>query len=280
MSVANVDRSLAVLEVLAQHARGLSLGALATTLGIGKSALHRLLQTLAERGYVQQDALSQDYALSLKLALLGFRYLDAHHLPDVAQTALDRLAADSGEYVRIALVDGDTLAWVACAQGATAGLRYEPSMGREVVLHATATGKAWLATLSDDEALARVRARGGFRVPAGFGPRVIRSAPVLRQELAATRRRGHALAIDEGEPGTTALAATFRGVDAPHAPVIGTVSIAGPTARLDGPRVKALVPRLAAATRELTGLWPVWTRQHAPRHAGPAMRLDSTASSP
>lgn len=266
MSVANVDRSLALLEALAQHPEGASLGALAGALGLGKSALHRLLQTLAARGYVHQDAISQEYALSLKLALLGFRYLDQHRLPDVAQARLDRLASVTGEYCRIALVDGDALTWVAWAQGATVGLRYEPPMGREVVLHATATGKAWLATLSDDAALALVYRHGGLRVPAGFGPRVVKSVSTLRQELAATRRRGYAIAVDEGEPGTTALATPFHAFAAEGAPVAGTVSIAGPTGRLGAQRLRKLAPLLLEASREITEVWPVRTRQHA---AGP-----------
>ncbi len=273
MSVANVDRSLAVLEALTQHPRGASLGTLAAALGIGKSAVHRLLQTLAERGYVRQDTVSQDYALSLKLALLGFRYLDQHRLPDVAQTVLDRLAAASGEYCRIALVDGDGLGWVAWAQGATTGLRYEPPMGREVVLHATATGKAWLATMRDEDALALVYRHGGLRVPPGFGPRACKTVAALRQDLAAARRRGYALAIDEGEPGTTALAATFNAFAAPGAAVVGTVSIAGPSARLEPARVKRLAPRLLQATRELTELWPVLSRQRDRRRPAARERL-------
>ena len=121
----------------------MSLGSLAEQLDLPKSATDRLLQTLMTRGYVAQDAASQDYSLSLKVALLGFRYLDARRLPDVAQDALDRLAHDCGEYCRISVVQGEELVWIARAQGAKLGLRYDPPMGGDVVLHATATGKAW-----------------------------------------------------------------------------------------------------------------------------------------
>ena len=71
-------------------------------------------------------------------------------------------------------------------------------MGREVVLHATATGKAWLATLPEDEALRLVVARG-FPVPrhadpGTFGKGVVRTIDELRAHLRETRRRGYALA--------------------------------------------------------------------------------------
>jgi len=80
---------------------------------------------------------------------------------DIAQPLLDRLAATSGELVRLSIVDGDRLTWVARAQGARRGLRYDPDMGMDATLSCTATGHAWLLTMTDEEALQRV-ARQGF----------------------------------------------------------------------------------------------------------------------
>lgn len=263
-----VDRCLSLIEALAEAPSNMALGALADQLDLPKSATHRLLQSLADRGYVQQDPASQEYGLSLKVALLGFRYLDAHRLPDVAQDALDRLARDAGEYCRMAVVEGDALVWVARAQGATQGLRYDPPMGRDVVLHATATGKAWLASLPEQDAL-RIACARGFATPPGFGARAVKDVDELRRHLDATRTRGYAYAVDEGEPGTVALAATFRAFDAPVAPVAGTVSIAGPLVRLTDVRVAELAPRLLATTREIAALWPLRLRQTASQAAAP-----------
>ncbi len=262
MSITNVDRTLSLIEVLASETAGLSLGALAQRLRLPKSATHRLLQSLVERGYVMQDAALQDYALTLKLPVLGFRYLDARRLPDVAQQALDRLATACGEYCRLAVVEGEHLAWIARAQGATLGLRYEPPMGREVVLHATATGKAWLATLPEPDALRIVCARG-FGTPRGFGKRALKSVGELRRHLDETRRRGYALAIEEGEPGTVAIAAAFRAHPGARAPAAGTVSVAGPQVRLSRERIGKIVPLLLRAADEVTRLWPIRARQSA-----------------
>lgn len=283
MSIANVDRALTLIETLAAAPDGLSLGTLAERLEQPKSAIHRLLQSLAERGYVQQDPVSQDYLLSLRVALLGFRYLDARRLPDVTQQALDDLARDSGEYCRISVVEGEGLVWIARAQGATQGLRYDPPMGGDVVLHATATGKAWLATLPEQEALRIVCARG-FATPPGFGERVIRTVDELRHQLAETRKRGHALAIEEGEPGIVAVARTFRAYEAADAAVAGTISVAGPRVRMTDARIAQIVPLLDRAAREITRLWPLRLRQSAgPRGASvaPAPAADThLAASP
>lgn len=260
MQTSNVDRCLSVIETLAESGAGLSVGALALHLEMPKSAVHRLLQSLAGAGYVRQDPASQDYRLTLKIALLGFRYLDVRRLPDVAQGALDRLAHQVGEYCRIAVVENGGLVWVARAQGATQGLRYDPPMGRDVVLHATATGKAWLATLPEHEALRIVFARG-FETPPGFGPRVVKSVDELRHQLDATRQRGYALAIDEGEPGTVAIATVFRSYDAADAPIAGTISIAGPLVRMGEGRIGEIAPLLVRTAQEIAGLWPLRLRQ-------------------
>ena len=263
LASASVDRCLAMLEALAVAPDGLGLGTLAERLGLPKSAAHRLLQALAGRGYVHQDPVSQAYSMSLKMAVLGFRYLHARRLPDVGQGVLDRLAAETGEYCRIAVLEGEDLVWVARAQGATQGLRYDPPMGLEVVLHATATGKAWLATLPENEALRIVCARG-FATPPGFGKRAVRNVDELRAHLDETRRRGYGVAIEEGEPGTVAIAAVFRSSGAADAPVAGTISVAGPLTRLDEARRTAIVPALMRAAAELSDVWPLQQRRSTP----------------
>jgi IclR family transcriptional regulator, acetate operon repressor len=260
MQIANVDRCLNLIEMLAGTPEGMSLGVLAERLELPKSAAHRLLRTLATRGYVTQDTASKNYSLSLKVAMLGFRYMDARRLPDVAQEALDRLAQDCGEYCRISVVEGENLVWIARAQGAKLGLRYDPPMGGAVVLHATATGKAWLATLPEQDALRIVCARG-FATPEGFGKRALKSVDELRRHLNETRRRGYALAIEEGEPGTVAIAAAFRAYEGADAPIAGTVSVAGPLVRLNEQRIEEIAPLLLRRTLAMTALWPMRMRQ-------------------
>jgi DNA-binding IclR family transcriptional regulator len=64
------------------------------------------------------------------------------------------------------------------------------------------------------------------------------------------------VAEEEGEPGTAALAAVIRR-RGPDAAVVGTVSIAGPMARITPERYEGLARRVRAAAEELALLWPV-----------------------
>jgi hypothetical protein len=116
-----LERSFKVLEHLAGHPEGRALSALSAELEMPLSATHRLLSELVRCGYVRQDQSHGDYMLTIKLVSLGLSFLSNSGIVDIAQPMLDRLAASSGELVRLAVVDGDELTFVAKAQGATRG---------------------------------------------------------------------------------------------------------------------------------------------------------------
>lgn len=260
MTIAAVERALKLMEALAGEPDGVDLSLLAERLDLPFSATHRLLATLAERGFVGQDPHSGAYGLTLKLAQLAFRDLDSRGLPDAGQIVLDRLAAATREYCRLAVVEGGDLAWIARAQGATAGLRYEPPMGAGPVLHATATGKAWLSSLPEAEALRIVFARG-FEAETRVGPNALRDIDRLRAQLDETRRRGVAEAVEEGEVGIVAMAVTFRAGPDPAAPIAGTLSVAGPLPRMQSERRPAIAEALWRAAGEMAEIWPLRRRQ-------------------
>lgn len=282
MTIAAVERALKMLEALAGEPEGADLSLLAERLDLPVSATHRLLATLAERGLVSQDASSGAYGLTLKLAQLAFRNLDLRGLPDAGQLVLDDLARATREYCRLAVVEGENLVWIARAQGATAGLRYEPPMGTEIVLHATATGKAWLASLPEAEALRIVCARG-FKADGRTGPNALGDVDALRAHLDETRRRSLALAVEEGEIGTVAMAVTFRAGPEAGADVAGTLSVAGPLQRMHEARREEIVAALQHAAQAMAEIWPLRRRQIAPageqaprlRAAAPAARASA-----
>lgn len=252
------ERCLAIIELLADGAREMPLGEIAERLDLPKSGAHRLLATLVDIGWAVQDRGTGFYRLTMRLAVLGQRFYVASGVPDICQPLLDRLAVDCREFARLAVVDGDSLVWIAHAQGATGGLGlvYHPTDTTGTVpLYATASGKAWLATLSADEAASYVMHSGGFEHADRYGPNVIRSIEALLRDLRTTARRGYGLALNEAEPGVTAIGAAIR--SGPDGVAVGTVSIAGPTVRVDEARVRELAPQVVRCASEMSALWPL-----------------------
>lgn len=258
------ERCLSIIELLADGAQSLPLGEITERLSLPKSGAHRLLATLVEVGWVEQDPDTGFYSLTMRIAILGQQFYVATGIPDMCQPLLDRLAQACREFARLAVVDGCSLVWVAHAQGASGGLMYQPSLTTNTVpLYATASGKAWLATLPTDQAVENVMKNGGFNRADDYGPNVVRSIEGLLSELGATARRGYGLAVNEAEFGVTAVAAAIRsGI---NGSTLGTVSIAGPSARMTEKRIQELAPLVLQGAAELSDLWPLRARTVASR---------------
>src|SRR5215471_8471856 len=117
-----IARAFTVIEMLADDARSVRLGEISEHLDLPKSATHRLLATLCRIGWVEQERETGFYRLTLRLAITGQRFLIATRIPDICQPVLDELAHESRELVRMAIIEGEGLTWVAFSQGAQSGL--------------------------------------------------------------------------------------------------------------------------------------------------------------
>lgn len=242
-----LDRTLGILELLVQHGHGLELAAIADQLDIPRSGAHRLLTDLVRCGYVRQAREHGDYVLTTKLVSMGLSYLSNTGIVDIAQPLLDRLAEISGELVRLSVIDGDRLTWVARAQGARQGLRYDPDMGSDARLSCSASGHAWMLAVADDEALAMV-SRQGLGESSDYGP----NAPISLQAMLAcvhqARRRGYSQTQETFTPGLNAMGAPIRLTG--QAP-LGVITIAGPTVRFTEEKMHALGPALLSMAAQM-----------------------------
>ena len=249
-----LDRCLDTLAFMAAEARWLRLSLIAERLELSKGATHRLLSQLVQLGWAEQDEATEQYRLTMKLALLGQEYLQGAGVPSLVQPILDEVAKNCRQLVRLTVVDGAGLAWLASSQGAAPGLMYQPELTGRPFLHATAVGKAWLATMSDDDAV-RAALAGGLGKPGTGGPRAVRTVSALSKEIRATRQRGYGIAVEEGERGVTALAVAVRAQRTGR--VIGTLSMAGPMSRITPDTYKANHELLRTSAERLGAIWPV-----------------------
>ena len=162
-SVQSVDRAFAVLEALAADERPVGIAELVDLTGLPQGTVHRLLQSLHQRGYVRRDA-ARKYSLGTS----------AVRLADAAQRAMVRsarphlaeLVAISGETANLAVLEGDDVVYVAQVPSPHT-LRMFAEVGRHVPPHSTAVGKVLLAGMPRERALAVLRRTGlAARTPA------------------------------------------------------------------------------------------------------------------
>ncbi len=252
-----LERCLEAVELLAVDPQWRRLSDIADALNLQKGPAHRLINEMATLGWIEQDAATERYRLTLKLALLGQQYLRGTGLSGLVQPLLDEASGQCGEFVALTVLQGHTLHWLASSQGAPPGLMYQPSLRGRPMLYTTANGKSWLATMNDEDAT-RLALHNGLGQPpkAGeaVGPRAMRTVDELLRELAATRARGYGLSNEEAETGVRAIAVAIRAFD--NQRVLGTMSVAGPVLRMGNKRYKELSELLHQTAGKLGMVWP------------------------
>ena len=247
----DVANAMHALELLVSRPEGRRVSEIAERLGINKAIAHRLLAALMNTGYVSQDVRTSSYFATHSLGALGLRQLSSSGVGTWAQRSLDSLAADSEELVRLAVASNDSLQWIAKAQGSNSSLRLDPVMGQDVVPHATASGKAWLSTLSSE----RIEAVLEHESHLSATPRTPLDRSALILELDDVRQRGYATTFEEMDLGINAAAAPIHGAGTGRE-ATGTISIAGPSVRMTRARMAELSPLLLDAAAEVAKSWP------------------------
>lgn len=283
--MSSIGRAMRILELLASQPEGIRVTDLATALGLNRAIPHRLLAELIELGYVVQNPTTERYRATFKLGGLGLRQLETAGITRWSRDEIEALANLSGELVRLAVVSGSVLRFLAKAQGADNALTVDGISGSEVVLHATANGKAWLSTLPEAEAAMILRARG----LEAQTPHTETDLRRVLDEIAAASRAGFAVTHEEMEAGVNAIAAPIVPPELSDRRAVATVSIAGPAARLTPAVLLGFAPALRATADRLAAQWHVYEHLWAmsrpasstsPAHADKGALLNVVGSGP
>jgi IclR family transcriptional regulator, acetate operon repressor len=220
--VQSVDRALSIMEILARDDWS-GVTEIAKELGIHKSTVFRLVSTLERRGFVEQHTSTQKYRLGFAIMRLAAGVRSALDLVQVARPICERLSEWAGETVNLAVLEGGEVVNVdqVNLSSSTVSVNW---IGRRSALHATSTGKVFLAHASERTLEAYI-GRGLRAVT----ERTITDADELRKHLAEVRDRGYAEALEELEVGLHAIAAPVYAHDDT---VIAAVGVSGPSYRL------------------------------------------------
>ncbi|WP_221352255.1 IclR family transcriptional regulator [Streptomyces beigongshangae] len=143
--VKSAARTVALLELLAVRGdRPARLDELAEELGVPRSSMYQLLQTLIESGWVRSDTTGSLYGIGIRALLTGTSYLDSDPHVRVVRPYLDEASDALGETIHLARLDGPDVVYLATRESHEY-LRTISRVGRRVPAHAGALGKALLA---------------------------------------------------------------------------------------------------------------------------------------
>lgn len=248
--IQSVDRALRILTAL-QGARRLSLGEIATRLGLAPSTVHGIIRTLLAHGMVAQERDSGLYRLGPATLRLGNVYLDTLELRSSASSWAVDLAQRTGCAVRTAVLLFDDVV-VVHHEPRPDGTRQMPEVGIVIPAHACALGKALLAFEPGGGAV-HGGAGGAARSMTG---ETVTDPAVLAAQLDAVRRTGIATEAEEAVLGECGAAAPLAGTAGETAGAIGLV-VPAVDWPLDRAALDALRATARAVSRELGAQsWP------------------------
>ncbi len=250
-----IARALRAIEILAEQDAGMSLSELARRLDINKQIAARITDTLETAGFIFKHPSSAELFLSYRVSNIGVRRLYNGRLLEQSTAILQSLANATGELARLALVEGESLFWVLAAVGRQRTLHINPGYTPSVRLFATATGKAWLSTLSEAQVLSLL----ARQEHSAFTRNTVMNTDALLAEIAAAKRRGWAMAFEESELGVGGVGAPIFVASLDHGSTcVGTITLAAPTHRMGRDALTEIAPLVLDAARRAGQMWPVF----------------------
>jgi IclR family acetate operon transcriptional repressor len=224
-SVQSLERALDLLEALAGGDE-LGVTELASRTQLVPSTAHRLLATLAKRGYVTHNSESGRYVLGYKVVEVatGLQH-SLSRLRAVARPHLEGIQKATGETTNLVVRDGNRVVYVDQVEGSRS-VRMFTIVGAAALAHTTASGKAILAFGPSEAVASLYEGRTDLE---GSTPRTLTTLKALRNDLKRTARRGYAIDNEEHEEGVSCVAVPIFDY---AGEACAAISISGPTARI------------------------------------------------
>lgn len=214
-----LDRTLDILELLSAEKEGLGVTGIGNRLGLHKSTVHRLLNSLAERGYIEKNPVNGYYKIGLKLVELSSIYLSNVELKIEARPYLWELATRLNMTAHLAILDGIDAIYIEKVDIASS-IRLYSQIGRRIPVYCSALGKSLLSGLNDIE-LSEAIAKCSFK---NYTPFTIIDQSEIVQQIKQVRVQGWSIDNQEHDEGIRCIAAPifdYRGK------VIAALSISG-----------------------------------------------------
>jgi len=243
--VKSVGRALDIITLVSSKKGGLGVTEIAKQIDINKSSVYRILSTLAQYGYIEQDEDTGRYKLGYKFLDISSKLLESIDIRSEAKPYLLELERETNEVIHLAVWDQGEVVYIEKLDG-NQTLRMHSKVGKRAPMHCTSVGKAILAYLPIN-VVEDIIERKGLPI---HTEATITEKDVFLKELVSIKQKGYALDLEENEYGITCIAVPLFD----HlGKVIASVSISGPTMRMTEERLEQLKIKMKETGKKISG---------------------------
>ncbi|MBO7796384.1 IclR family transcriptional regulator [Burkholderia pseudomallei] len=245
--VPGLERGLRILAEFSPREPVLGAPELSKRLGIPRTTVFRLLQTLESLGFLERADKDRNYRLGVAVLRLGFEYLSSLELTDLGLPVIESLRDATGFTAHIVIRDGRDVVFVAKAQNAgNAFGSVRVNVGTRLPAHATTHGHVLMGDLSLAQLHALYPERALERVTKATPETVDALFNVIRDDA----RRGYGIGNSAFERDISVVTAPVRNE---ASRIVAVVTVTVPRPEIDAALVaEGLVEKVVRAAAELS----------------------------
>jgi IclR family pca regulon transcriptional regulator len=240
--VQSFARGLSVIRAFSAAAPVQTLTEVAARTGLDRAGARRILLTLQQLGYVQQDG--RLFRLSARILDLGYAYLSTTPLWNVAEPFMEQLVAEAHESCSISVLEGTEVVYILRVPTSKI-MTINLSIGSRLPAWCSSMGRVLLSGLDDTHLDAILAA-------SDIAPRTrqtITSLKTLKKAIAQVRTKGYAVVDQELEEGLCSIAVPLfdRAGN-----IIAAMNLSGNTSRITQAQMtRKLLPLLKRAAERI-----------------------------
>ena len=242
--MATLAKGLAVLGAFSERRPSMSLTEAAAVAGLSRAAARRVLLTLADLGYVEQNG--RDFTLAPRILELGFAYLSVQSWIERAEPLMKELATELQDACSAATLHGAEMVCVARVRAPSWIMSPSMTVGTRLPAFHTSLGRILLGYLDDAEIWERL----GSVPLQSFTPSTIIDRGALLERVKADRIQGFSIVDEELERGLRTIAVA---IEARSGAAVGAINLSAHAGRTTRNEMRDLyLPRLRAAARKIS----------------------------
>ncbi|WP_227935275.1 IclR family transcriptional regulator [Alkalihalobacillus deserti] len=242
-SFSSMRNALRLLNLFTIDEPELTLSEMAEKLQIAHSTAHRLTSTLTHAGYLVKEPILKTYRPASSILSMGNTFLSKYRLYQISEPTLEELTKNTGETAHISILKGNKVVYLYRVDSLHP-VHLLSHAGKQNPIHCTSSGQVILAY--QPEFIIEEVVKQGLPF---YTTKTVTSPVTFTNLLSTIRKQGFAISQEEMHKGVSSIAAPIRNT---QGKVMASVSIAGPTTRVNQLKIDQFVKLVKAAANKIT----------------------------